>query len=188
MDLRRRTQPAAVHPLPRNTRARIRPELHQVSVAEREFAPGPTRPARGTRTAAQESRARQSREHVEGVPVGLHGGQFTTMRIPVETFHLDNGLFVTLSEDHTAPIVAVNLWYHVGSANEKPGRTGFAHLFGAHALSGFGACGIERTLRADPTSGWNVERIDLARANELLRDGSLKRARARAMAGSRSIG
>jgi predicted Zn-dependent peptidase len=51
------------------------------------------------------------------------------MRIPIETFHLDNGLFVTLSEDHTAPIVAVNLWYHVGSANEKPGRTGFAHLF-----------------------------------------------------------
>ncbi len=61
--------------------------------------------------------------------MGLHGGQFTTMRIPVETFHLDNGLFVTLSEDHTAPIVAVNLWYHVGSANERPGRTGFAHLF-----------------------------------------------------------
>lgn len=51
------------------------------------------------------------------------------MRIPVETFHLDNGLFVTLSEDHTTPIVAVNLWYHVGSANEKAGRTGFAHLF-----------------------------------------------------------
>jgi predicted Zn-dependent peptidase len=51
------------------------------------------------------------------------------MRIPIETFHLDNGLFVTLSEDHTAPIAAVNLWYHVGSANEKPGRTGFAHLF-----------------------------------------------------------
>jgi predicted Zn-dependent peptidase len=51
------------------------------------------------------------------------------MRIPIETFRLDNGLFVTLSEDHTAPIVAVNLWYHVGSANEPPGRTGFAHLF-----------------------------------------------------------
>ena len=59
----------------------------------------------------------------------MHGGQFTAMRIPVETFHLDNGLFVTLSEDHTAPIVAVNLWYHVGSANERAGRTGFAHLF-----------------------------------------------------------
>lgn len=51
------------------------------------------------------------------------------MHIPIETFQLDNGLTVVLSEDHTAPIVAVNLWYHVGSANERPGRTGFAHLF-----------------------------------------------------------
>ena len=51
------------------------------------------------------------------------------MRIPIETFRLENGLLVTLSEDHTAPIVAVNLWYHVGSANERAGRTGFAHLF-----------------------------------------------------------
>jgi zinc protease len=55
--------------------------------------------------------------------------QFRAMRIPIETFRLPNGLFVTLSEDHSAPIVAVNLWYHVGSANERPGRTGFAHLF-----------------------------------------------------------
>jgi zinc protease len=51
------------------------------------------------------------------------------VRIPLETFRLTNGLFVTISEDHTAPIVAVNLWYHVGSANERAGRTGFAHLF-----------------------------------------------------------
>lgn len=51
------------------------------------------------------------------------------MRIPIETFRLENGLFVTLSQDRTAPIVAVNLWYHVGSANERVGRTGFAHLF-----------------------------------------------------------
>ena len=51
------------------------------------------------------------------------------MRIPIETFQLSNGLSVVLSEDHTAPIVAVNLWYHVGSANERAGRTGFAHLF-----------------------------------------------------------
>jgi len=51
------------------------------------------------------------------------------MQIPIETFRLDNGLFVTLSQDTTAPIVAVNLWYHVGSANERTGRTGFAHLF-----------------------------------------------------------
>src|ERR687893_3020789 len=51
------------------------------------------------------------------------------MRLPIDTYFLPNGLRVTLSEDHTAPIVAVNLWYHVGSANERPGRTGFAHLF-----------------------------------------------------------
>ncbi|WP_373062930.1 M16 family metallopeptidase [Gemmatimonas sp.] len=51
------------------------------------------------------------------------------MRIPVESYHLPNGLHVVLSEDHTAPIVAVNLWYHVGSANERLERTGFAHLF-----------------------------------------------------------
>ncbi|HPV73760.1 MAG TPA: pitrilysin family protein [Gemmatimonadaceae bacterium] len=51
------------------------------------------------------------------------------MQLPLETYRLDNGLRVTLSEDHTAPIVAVNLWYHVGSANERPERTGFAHLF-----------------------------------------------------------
>jgi zinc protease len=61
--------------------------------------------------------------------VVLRRVQVTTMRIPIETIRLPNGLFVTLSEDHTAPIVAVNLWYHVGSANERPGRTGFAHLF-----------------------------------------------------------
>lgn len=51
------------------------------------------------------------------------------MRIPIDTFSLENGLVVTLSQDNTAPIVAVNLWYHVGSANERIGRTGFAHLF-----------------------------------------------------------
>ena len=78
----------------------------------------------------------------EGVPVALHGGQFTRMRIPVETFHLDNGLFVTLSEDHTAPIVAVNLWYHVGSANERAGRTGFAHLFEHMLFQGSAHVGV----------------------------------------------
>jgi zinc protease len=51
------------------------------------------------------------------------------MRIPIETVRLRNGLFVTLSPDRAAPIVAVNVWYHVGSANERAGRTGFAHLF-----------------------------------------------------------
>ena len=42
---------------------------------------------------------------------------------------LPNGLTLVIHEDHKAPIVAVNVWYHVGSKNERPGRTGFAHLF-----------------------------------------------------------
>ncbi len=49
--------------------------------------------------------------------------------IPVERLTLANGLTVLLSPDHSAPVVAVSVWYHVGSKNEKPGRTGFAHLF-----------------------------------------------------------
>src|SRR5271166_794742 len=49
--------------------------------------------------------------------------------IPYQKFVLENGLTLIVHEDHKAPIVAVNLWYHVGSKNEKPGKTGFAHLF-----------------------------------------------------------
>jgi predicted Zn-dependent peptidase len=49
--------------------------------------------------------------------------------IPYERFVLDNGLTVLVHEDRKAPIVAVNVWYHVGSKNEPTGKTGFAHLF-----------------------------------------------------------
>ncbi|HSL24161.1 MAG TPA: pitrilysin family protein [Vicinamibacterales bacterium] len=49
--------------------------------------------------------------------------------IPYTKFVLKNGLTLLVHEDHKAPIVAVNVWYHVGSKNEKPGKTGFAHLF-----------------------------------------------------------
>jgi zinc protease len=49
--------------------------------------------------------------------------------IPYQRFVLPNGLTLIVHEDHKAPIVAVNVWYHVGSKNERPGRTGFAHLF-----------------------------------------------------------
>ena len=51
------------------------------------------------------------------------------LNVPVERHRLSNGLRVTLSLDHSIPIVGVNLWYAVGSRNERPGRTGFAHLF-----------------------------------------------------------
>ncbi len=53
----------------------------------------------------------------------------TTIDISYKKFVLKNGLTLIVHEDHKAPIVAVNVWYHVGSKNEKPGRTGFAHLF-----------------------------------------------------------
>jgi predicted Zn-dependent peptidase len=49
--------------------------------------------------------------------------------IPHTMYTLPNGLKLIVHEDHKAPIVAVNLWYHVGSKDEKPGKSGFAHLF-----------------------------------------------------------
>src|SRR5712692_2664166 len=56
--------------------------------------------------------------------------------LSLESYTLANGLQVVLNEDHSAPLVAVNLWYHVGSKNERPGCTGFAHLFEHMLFSG----------------------------------------------------
>ena len=56
-------------------------------------------------------------------------GAAASVEIPYQRFVLDNGLVLIVHEDHKAPIVAVNVWYHVGSKNEKAGKTGFAHLF-----------------------------------------------------------
>ena len=84
-----------------------------------------------------------------------------------EKYTLPNGLDVILSEDHRLPLVAVNVWYHVGPANEARGRTGFAHLFehmmfqgSKHApgdrhfklLEGAGASGINGTTDFDRTN------------------------------------
>jgi zinc protease len=49
--------------------------------------------------------------------------------IPFEKYHLPNGLTIILSEDHRAPVVGVDVWYHVGAVNEQKGHSGFAHLF-----------------------------------------------------------
>ena len=57
------------------------------------------------------------------------GAALDEVLIPYEKFKLDNGLTVIVHTDRKAPIVAVNLWYHTGSKNERPGKTGFAHLF-----------------------------------------------------------
>ena len=91
------------------------------------------------------------------------------MRIPFTKHTLANGLDVLLHEDHACPIVAVNLWYHVGSKNERPGKTGFAHLFehlmfegSQHhdrgyfqPLQGAGAT-LNGSTNADRTNYWEV--------------------------------
>jgi zinc protease len=100
------------------------------------------------------------------------------MNIPYTKHTLANGLDVLIHEDHAVPIVAVNLWYHVGSKNEVPGRTGFAHLFehlmfeGSqhydrgyfHPLQEAGAS-LNGSTNADRTNYWEVvptNALDLA--------------------------
>jgi zinc protease len=62
-------------------------------------------------------------------PLALRAQETPRLAIPYTQFTLPNGLDVILHEDHSVPLVAVDAWYHVGSSREKPGRTGFAHLF-----------------------------------------------------------
>ena len=66
---------------------------------------------------------------VLGVGTRALGQDPAEIDIPYKRFVLKNGLTLLVHEDHKAPIVAVNVWYHVGSKNEKQGKTGFAHLF-----------------------------------------------------------
>jgi zinc protease len=69
-------------------------------------------------------------------PVAVASVDIPIPDIKYTKFVLANGLTVLVHEDHKAPIVAVNTWYHVGSKNEKPGKTGFAHLFEHLMFSG----------------------------------------------------
>src|SRR5690606_10992025 len=62
-------------------------------------------------------------------PLAAQEPERRLLSVPYEMFTLANGLRVILHQDRSVPQVAVNVWYHVGSAHEKPGRTGFAHLF-----------------------------------------------------------
>ena len=67
-----------------------------------------------------------------GLVFGLAAGPATAQTAPpieFTDFTLPNGLRVIVHEDHSTPVVAVNVWYDVGSAHEEPGRSGFAHLF-----------------------------------------------------------
>ena len=60
---------------------------------------------------------------------GVAQAQTGKIEVPYRLFTLDNGLTVVLHQDASTPTLASNIWYHVGSAHEKPQRTGFAHLF-----------------------------------------------------------
>ena len=62
-------------------------------------------------------------------PGGRSSPAIDVPTLPLVRYTLPNGMTALLSEDHSAPVVALTVWYHVGSKNEKPGRTGFAHLF-----------------------------------------------------------
>jgi zinc protease len=72
------------------------------------------------------------------VPAAQPAASKSKINIPFEQYSLPNGLRVILSNDRTTPTVAVNVWYHVGSKNEQPGRTGFAHLFEHVMFTGSG--------------------------------------------------
>jgi zinc protease len=76
-------------------------------------------------------------------------------QIKYEKYTLKNGLDVILSEDHRLPLVAVNLWYHVGPANELPGRTGFAHLFEHMMFQGSKHVGEKAQIRTLEAAGAN---------------------------------
>src|SRR3954470_14214287 len=71
----------------------------------------------------------QRRRAAAAAPTAAAGFDRARYQIAHKQFVLDNGLTLLVHEDHSVPVVAVNLWYHVGSRNEKPGKTGFAHLF-----------------------------------------------------------
>ena len=102
----------------------------------------------------------------------------TAIDLPFSKRTLDNGLDVIVHQAHQVPIVAVNVWYHVGSKNERPGRTGFAHLFehlmfegSEHHNSGYfpplqqaGAL-LNGSTNSDRTNYWEVvptSAVDLA--------------------------
>ena len=104
---------------------------------------------------------------------------FPDLTIPYQKYILPNGLTLIVHEDHKAPIVAVDIWYHVGSKDERPGRTGFAHLFEhlmfngsenhndeyMHPLLAAGATGLNGNTWLDRTTYFEnvpVNALDLA--------------------------
>jgi zinc protease len=121
----------------------------------------------------------------------VRAAEVAKIDIPFQKFVLDNGLTLIVHEDHKAPIVAFNVWYHVGSKNEKTGKTGFAHLFEHLMFNGsenynddyfkpmqkVGATGLNGTTNEDRTNYFEnvpVSALDLVLWMESDRMGHLK--------------
>ncbi|MGA9115275.1 MAG: pitrilysin family protein [Bacteroidota bacterium] len=88
--------------------------------------------------------------------MGMPAEAAAQIRVPFDAYTLDNGLSVILHEDHSAPVIAVVVMYHVGSKNEKPGRTGFAHLFEHMMFQGSDHVGDDEHFRLLQEVGGNV--------------------------------
>src|SRR5437867_3229834 len=113
---------------------------------------------------ARASRARPRPAAARAAPTARAAPAAIT--IPYQRFVLKNGLTLLVHEDHKAPIVAVNIWYHVGSKNERPGRTGFAHLFEHLMFNGSEHCNddyfqpFERNGATDQNGTTNEDRTN----------------------------
>ncbi len=129
------------------------------------FDPSPRRAkalfALAERVAQQVSIASYARRAIPLTPGEL------SMNVPFTKQTLGNGLDVIVHEDHRVPLVAVSVWYHVGSKNERPGRTGLAHLFEHLMFEGLGASAAG-LFRAAAGSRRVAERIDQHRSHQLL--------------------
>ena len=110
-----------------------------------------------------------------------------SVALPLEKYTLDNGLEVILHEDHRTPVVAVNIWYHVGSKDEAGRQNGFAHLFehlmfqGSQARRRGHVLQVPRARRRE-----RAQRHDQRRPHQLLRDGA-RRTSSSSRSGSRAI-
>ena len=146
------------------------------------------------------TRSRRGRSGLAVVVLGIWGAMVSASeptpveprkpKVPmlqVEQFSLPNGLTVVLHEDHKTPVVAVNVWYRVGSKDEKPGRTGFAHLFEHMMFQGSKHHDSDYFMPLEKL-GADSERHDRRGRHDLLRDRAQQRARAGALARGRSHG
>ncbi|MCY4212003.1 MAG: pitrilysin family protein [Gammaproteobacteria bacterium] len=142
------------------------------------------RPVRGLRNGLRKAAFRRALAVLALVPLVAFANQAgqepaVGMAIPFQKFVLDNALTLIVHEDRKAPVVAVNVWYHVGSKNEQPGKTGFAHLFEHLMFNGtenypgeffepferVGATGMNGTTNVDRTNYFQVvprNALDLA--------------------------